>query len=139
MGSYPFDTKIAVILREDLASWQRVNASAFLVGAITHAFPELVGEAYEDADGTRYLATLGQPVFVYEAGREVLRQVRERAVRRQLATSVFIGDLFHTGGDEENRAAVRAARGADLDVVGLAVHGPGNAVDRAVKGTRRHP
>lgn len=138
MGSYPFDTKIAVVLREDLAPWQRVNAAAFLVSGITHAFPQLIGEPYEDADGTGYLAMLGQPVFVLEADKDTLATIRTRAVGREMATSVFTGDLFSTGNDEDNRAAVRAVPGADLDVVGLAVHGAGNAVDRVVKGARRH-
>ncbi|WGL51375.1 DUF2000 domain-containing protein [Nocardioides sp. BP30] len=139
MGSYPFDTKIAVVLREDLAPWQRVNAASYLIGAITHAFPQLVGAGYEDADGTPYLATLGQPLFVFEGGKETLAEIRERAVRRELALSVFTHDLFGTGNDEDNRAAVRAVRGADLDLVGVAVHGASNAVDRVMKGARRHP
>jgi hypothetical protein len=139
MGSYSFDTKIAVILREDLAPWQRINASAYLIGGIAHRFPQLVGLPYADADGTEYLATLGQPVFVFEGGKETLHEVRSRAIRREMAMSVFTSDLFGTGNDVDNRAAVRAVPGADLDLVGLAVHGPANAVDRVVKGARRHP
>ncbi|SFQ39113.1 Protein of unknown function [Amycolatopsis rubida] len=29
-----FDTKIAVLLRDDLASWQRLNVTAFLVSGV---------------------------------------------------------------------------------------------------------
>ena len=29
-----FDTKIAVVLRDDLAGWQKINAAAFLVSGI---------------------------------------------------------------------------------------------------------
>lgn len=29
-----FDTKIAVLLRDDLASWQRLNVTAFLVSGL---------------------------------------------------------------------------------------------------------
>jgi hypothetical protein len=39
-----FDTKIAVLLRDDLASWQRLNVTAFLVSGIAGAEPELLGE-----------------------------------------------------------------------------------------------
>ncbi len=59
-------------------------------------------------------------------------------VERRLPLSVFTADLFSTGGDDENRAAVRAARTAELDLVGLALHGPRNAVDKVVKGSRMH-
>ena len=53
--------------------------------------------------------------------------------------SVFTADLFATGNDRDNRAAVRAVRAADLDLVGLAVYGPRNAVDKVTKGARMHP
>lgn len=62
-----FPTKIAVLLRDDLASWQRLNVTAFLVSGIANAQPELLGEEYRDADGTRYLPMFGQPVLVFAA------------------------------------------------------------------------
>ena len=47
--------------------------------------------------------------------------------------------MFRTGHDAANRATVSAVAGADLDLVGLAVHGPKNAVDKILKGARLHP
>jgi hypothetical protein len=60
-------------------------------------------------------------------------------VDRGLPLAVFTADLFATGGDGENRAAVAAVAGAGLDLVGIALHGPRNAVDKVVKGARMHP
>ena len=100
------------------------------------------GEAvvsYEDADGTRYLGMIRQPVLVMTGSADVLRSSRDRALGRNLPTAVFTADLFTTGGDAENRAAVRSVAGADLDLVGIALHGPKNAVDKVVKGARMHP
>jgi hypothetical protein len=134
-----FATKVAVVLREDLAPWQRLNAAAFLSSGIAAGSPALIGEPYVDADGTTYLAMFGQPVLVFEGGKEELRAAYERAVRRDLRLAIFTSDLFHTGHDEANRAAVARVSGADLDLVGLAVHGPRNAVDKVVKGCRLHP
>ena len=34
-----FDTKIAVLVRDDLESWQRLNVTAFLVSGIVAATP----------------------------------------------------------------------------------------------------
>ena len=39
---------------------------------------------------------------------------------------------------ENLRAAVRAVRTADLDLVGMAVYGPRGAVDKVVKGAHMH-
>ncbi len=135
----PWPTKIVVLLRDGLLPWQELNVTAFLAGAVAAAIPELIGRPYEDADGRTYLAMIRQPVLVLTGSADVLRASRDRALGRNLATAVFTADLFATGGDTENRAAVRAVAGADLDLVGIALHGPRNAVDKVVKGARMHP
>jgi len=134
-----FDTKIAVVLREDLAGWQRVNVVAFLASGIAAAVPELLGEPYADADGTGYLPMFGQPVVVLEAAAGLIRTAHGRAVDRGLPVSVFTEELFATGHDAANRAAVAAVPRAELALVGFGVHGPRNAVDKVVKGARLHP
>jgi hypothetical protein len=137
--SSAFDTKIAVVLRDDLAGWQALNVTAFLVSGITAATPELVGEPYADADGTAYLPMLGQPVMVFAGDAAVVRAAHGRALGRGLRIVVFTADLFATGTDTDNRAAVAKVGRDDLDLVGIAVHGPRNAVDKIVKGARMHP
>jgi hypothetical protein len=132
-----FDTKIAVLLRDDLEVWQRLNVTAFLASGIA-ANPELIGEPYADADGTPYLPMFRQPVLVFAGDSDVLAAAHERAVRRGLPAAVYTEELFTTGHDEANRAAVRAVARADLKLVGLAVHGPRNAVDKVLKGAVLH-
>ncbi len=133
-----FDTKIAVLLRDDLEVWQRLNVTSFLVSGIGHRAPEVVGEPYADADGTEYLPMFRQPVLVFEGSKEVLARSHERAVSRDVALSVFTADLFATGNDRDNRAAVRAVSRQTLDLVGIALYGPRNAVDKIVKGAHMH-
>jgi hypothetical protein len=134
----PFDTTIAVLLRDNLETWQRLNVTAFLASGIA-ANPELLGQPYADADGTPYLPMFRQPVVVLAGDAEVLAAAHNRAVRRGMPASVFTEELFATGHDEANRAAVRAVARDDLKLVGLAVHGPRNAVDKVTKGARMHP
>lgn len=134
-----FDTKIAVLLRDDLEPWQRLNVTAFLVSGLGTAVPEVVGEPYEDADGTPYLPMFRQPVLVFEGSKEMLTAAHRRVLSRSLPSAVFTSDLFATGHDRANRAAVRAVQADQLDLVGLLVHGPRNAVDKVLKGARMHP
>jgi hypothetical protein len=134
-----FDTKIAILLRDDLAVWQRLNVTAFLVSGIGQRSPEVIGDPYTDADGTEYLPMFRQPVLVFEGGKETLAKSYERAVSRDVALSVFTADLFVTGNDRDNRAAVRAVSGANLDLVGIAMYGPRGAIDKIIKGARMHP
>lgn len=134
-----FETKIAVVLRDDLQVWQRLNMTAFLVSGIGQKVPEVIGEPYADADDTEYLPMFRQPVLVFEAGKEQLTTCHQRAVSRGVPLSVFTTDLFTTNNDRDNRAAVRAVHRDLLDLVGLVVYGPRNAVDKILKGARMHP
>ncbi|MEV7284584.1 DUF2000 domain-containing protein [Streptomyces sp. NPDC093252] len=134
-----FDTKIAVLLRDDLATWQRLNVTAFLVSGLGTELPEVIGEPYADADRVAYLRMFRQPVLVFEGTEETLRAAHTRALTRALPRALFTADLFTTGNDRDNRSAVRAVGTADLDLVGLAVYGPRNAVDKVMKGARMHP
>jgi hypothetical protein len=133
-----FDTKIAVLLRDDLATWQRLNVTAFLVSGIAGRTPELLGADYEDADGTPYLPMFRQPVMVFEGDRATLTAAHTRALDRGVRPTIFTADLFATGNDDDNRAAVRAVGRDKLDLVGLALHAPKNTVDKILKGAHLH-
>lgn len=134
-----FDTKIAIVVREDLAPWQRLNVTAFLAGGLAGGVPGAIGEPYQDASGNAYLALFRQPVLVYEGGLGALRGVREKAVGRGMDVAVYIEEMFKTGHDADNRAVVAGVLGEELDLVGVAVHGGKNGVDKALKGLRLHP
>lgn len=134
-----FDTKIAVLLRDDLQMWQRLNMTAFLVSGISTTAPEVLGEPYADADDTAYLPMFRQPVLVFTGSKELLTTAHKRALERNVAMSVFTSDLFRTNNDRDNRAAVKAVGRDQLDLVGMAVYGPRNAVDKALKGAQMHP
>jgi hypothetical protein len=134
-----FDTKIAIAVRDDLAGWQKLNVTAFLASGIAAGLPETAGKPYEDGSGQRYLEMFRQPVLVFTADGPLLSTVRERAAGRGLPTAVYTEELFATDNDDDNRAAVRAVATGDLNLVGVAVYGPRNGVDKVFKGTVLHP
>jgi hypothetical protein len=134
-----FDTKLAVILRDDLAVWQKTNVTAFLVSGIAASEPGVVGDPYRDASGNEYLPMFVQPVLVYEADARALRRAYERAMSRGVELAVYTKELFETGYDEANRAAVAAVPADELDLVGIAVRAERKAVDKVVDRLRFHP
>jgi hypothetical protein len=140
MAVADFDTKIAVVVRDDLPTWQRLNVTAFLISGVTaQAGPVVIGEDYIDADGRRYLPLLVQPVLVFEATMEKLRTLRDRAERREVPVAIYTSRMFSTGNDEDNRAVVRTVAGADLDLVGLGLRAPHRDADAILRGLARHP
>jgi hypothetical protein len=140
MGVAQFDTKVAVVVRDDLATWQRLNVTAFLISGVTaDAGPGAIGQDYLDADDRCYLPLLVQPVIVFEAGAAKLRTVRERAERRGVKLAIYTNEMFATGNDEDNRAAVRAVATDELDIVGVALRAPHRDADAVLRGLDRHP
>src|SRR6187397_1651741 len=127
-----FDTKIAVVLLDDRAVWQKTNVTAFLVSGIAAAEPAVVGEPYRDASGNEYLPMFVQPVLVYEADGAGLRRAYERAMSRDVRPAIYTQELFATGHDEANRAAVAGVGAEDLDLVGIAFRAERKTVDKVV-------
>ncbi|WP_431073386.1 DUF2000 family protein [Microbacterium phyllosphaerae] len=134
-----FDTKVVVLLSDGLTAWQELNVTSFLMSGITVSAPGLTGQPYRDGDDNVYLPMLRQPVLVMTAGAALLRAARAKATARaDVAVAVYTRELFATGHDDANRAAVAAVGADDLDLVGVALRGPRNAIDRMIKGARLH-
>lgn len=133
-----FDTKIVIVLREGLLPWQELNVTAFLTSGIVASEADIVGELYRDANGNDYLPMSRQPIVILTGSGEVLAAARSRALGRGLRPSIYTRELFSTGHDAANRAAVAAVAADNLDLVGIGLRGPRNVVDRIVKGARMH-
>ena len=133
-----FDSKIAIVIRSDLESWQMLNVAAFLASGIAAAYPDCVGEPYEDASGTRYHALIGQPILIYAADRSALARALDRAISRNVKAAVYSEEMFTTTHDAANRGAVRAVQRPDLNLVGLAFRADRKVIDKVVDGLKFH-
>jgi hypothetical protein len=134
-----FDTKISVVVREDLATWQKLNVVAFLVSGVVGANAGVLGEPYQDAAGNAYNPLLIQPTIVLSADRETLKAIYGRAMERRVRLSLYIEDMFTTGHDAANRAVVKQYAPEAMNVVGLALREDKKIVDKITKGARMHP
>ena len=133
------ETKVALLVREDLLGWQQLNVAAFLATGIAGAAPEAMGAPYEDAAGRRYAPLLGQPILILAASAADLLTARRIALERGLTIAAYVAAMFATGHDAANREVFRAESAETPDLVGLALRGPKRDVDRATKGLTLHP
>ena len=133
-----FDTKLAIVVRDDLQTWQKLNVTAFLAGAVAAGTHEVIGEPYEDASGRKYLAMFVQPVLVFMGSAEQLTAAYTRAVDHEVRLGIFTEELFGTDNDADNRAAVAAVPADALRLVGLALHDQRRLVDKVLRGLRLH-
>jgi hypothetical protein len=133
------DTKIAILVREDLAPWQKLNVAAFLSGGLAGLYPEIVGERYADACGLGYGPLVRQPILIFAAAKEELTRTLNRAREHGVTASIYTDDLFTTYNDVDNRIAVAAVGTDNLVLAGLGVHAERKLVDKVVKGLKLHP
>lgn len=134
-----FDTKFAIVLRDDLAAWQALNVTAFLTSGIAAQSPDIIGEAYRDRSGNVYNALSIQPMIVLAADRDIMTAIHRRSLERNVTTSLYIEEMFSTGHDAANRAVFAKFAPEDAKVVGIALRAEKKIVDKITKGARMHP
>jgi hypothetical protein len=134
-----FDTKIAIVLRNDLASWQALNVTAFLTSGIVAQSPDVIGDPYRDRDGNLYNPLSIQPVIVLAADHATISNIHRRSLERDIRTCLYVEEMFSTGHDAANRAVFAQFAPDDAKVVGIAMRAEKKLVDKITKGAKMHP
>ncbi|SMF50732.1 hypothetical protein SAMN02982989_2825 [Xaviernesmea oryzae] len=133
-----FDTKIAIVLRDDLAPWQGLNVTAFLMSGVVAQSPAIIGEPYRDAAGNVYNPLSVQPVVVLSADQETLGTIHRRALERAVTTSAYVEEMFATGHDAANREVFSRFSPDNAKLVGIALRADKKIVDKITRGARMH-
>ena len=133
-----FDTKIVIILRDNLAAWQGLNVTAFLMSGIAAGNPGLIGEPYQDRAGNLYNPMTIQPVVVLSGDQAVLSNAQRRCLEQQVTASAYVEEMFSTGHDTANRAVFAEFAPEDAKLVGIAFRAPKKVADKISKGARMH-
>lgn len=133
-----FTTKIAIVVADDLATWQKMNVVAFLTSGVISQTEGIIGEPYLDGSGAQYHPLCIQPIVVLKAAREKLPTFLGRAERREVKPAIYIEDMFATGHDAANRETVTKYASDALPLVGMAIRADKKDVDKIFKGAKLH-
>ncbi|MDP2699182.1 DUF2000 family protein [Thalassospira sp.] len=134
-----FDTKVAIVLRNDLESWQSLNVTAFLMSGIVAQFPNIIGEAYIDHDQNIYNPLSIQPAIVLAADQGTLTKIHRRVLDRGVTASLYVEEMFTTSHDAANRTVFAKFSPDDAKVVGIAFRAEKRLADKITKGAKMHP
>jgi hypothetical protein len=137
-GQFVFDTKIVIILRDDLMPWQEVNVAAFLMTGIVAQHPRLIGEPYRDRAGHVYNPMSIQPIVVLAGDQAVLANAQRRCLEQEIAASAYVEEMFATDHDAANRAVFADFAPEDAKLVGIGFRAPKKLADKIGKGARKH-
>jgi hypothetical protein len=133
-----FDTKIALVVRDDLAIWQKLNVTAFLASGIAAAFPECIGEPYQDASQNIYHPLIGQPILIFASSAKGLVRALDRAIARNVKAAIYTEDMFKTTHDAANRWVVASVQRQDLNLVGLGFRAERKVIDKVLDDLKFH-
>lgn len=132
-----FVNKIVVIIRDDLLVWQKLNVTAFLMSGIGGT-QNIMGEPYVDGDGVAYLPMSQQPIMIYSASSQELKEILKKSLTKEVKMTIYTEEIFKTYNDTDNRSKVAEYRTDDLNLVGIGIIGKKNHVDRLTKGLKLH-
>jgi len=99
----------------------------------------IVGEPYIDGSQMVYMPMSQQPVMIYSATSDQIKQVHEKSLMREIPMAIYTEEIFKTYNDNDNREMVSRFGTEDLNLVGIGLRGKKNHVDRTVKGLELHP
>ena len=134
-----YDKKVAIIIRDDLAGWQKLNVTAFLAGSVAIKFPETHGKAFINASGSEYLPFIKHPILIYKAETDVqLKRAFNRAKERELQIGIYTVPLFATKNEEGNLEEILKYTDEDQELAGIIIYGENKKVDKALDSLKFH-
>lgn len=125
--------KCAVVVDADLPTGLAANAAGVLSVTLGHRIDGLVGADVEDADGVTHPGIIHVPLPILTAPRAAVAAIVRAAAEDDEIFFVAFSALAQSCRTyAEYTAKLAATATADLDSVGVALHGPRKRVDRLV-------
>ena len=134
-----YDHKIAIVIKNDLMDWQKLNVTAFLASSVAIKFPETHGKVFINASGAEYLPFIKHPILIFKADTdEQLKRAFNRAKDRQLHIGIYTKPLFATKNEAENLVEISRFSDEEQELSGIIVYGENRKVDKALDGLKFH-
>ncbi|MHA7056088.1 DUF2000 family protein [Aquimarina sp. M1] len=133
------ENKIAIVIKNELLSWQKLNVASFLASSIAIKFPETHGAPFINASESEYLPFIKQPILIYVADESPqIERAFSRAQARELHIGIYTKPLFSTKNETENHIEIKKCSDKDQELVGIVLYGDKRKVSKALDGLKFH-
>lgn len=133
------ENKIAIIVKNDLLIWQKLNVASFLASSVSITFPETHGKPFVNASQTEYLPFINQPILIYKADDQPqMNRALSRAKERGLSLGIYPYSLFSTKNEEQNHMEMSKLTDDCSNLVGIIIYGENKKVNKALDGLVFH-
>ena len=132
-----YENKIAIVIRDDLQTWQKLNVAAFLASSVAIEFPETRGEKFVNASGAQYLPFIKHPILIYKANTAAeIKRAFDRAKERELHLGIYTESLFATKNEGENHLEIAKFSDEEQVLAGIVIYGENKKVSKALDGLK---
>ena len=132
--------KIAIIIKNDLLTWQKLNVTAFLASSVAIKYEETHGKAFVNSSGSEYLPFIKHPILIYKADTDAaLKRAFTRAKERDLSIGIYTNPLFSTKNEEGNHIEIAKYTDEGQELAGIIIYGENKKIDKALDGLEFHP
>jgi hypothetical protein len=128
----PAQNKCAIVVSEDLPAGLAANAASVLSVTLGHRIDGLVGADVKDADGVAHPGIIYLPLPILKAPRDKVAAIIEAAATDELFFVSFSALAQSCRTYEEYTDKMATTPTADLDSVGIGLHGPQKRVNRLI-------
>jgi hypothetical protein len=134
-----YDNKIAIVIKNDLENWQKLNVTSFLASSVAIKFPDTHGKPFVNASNSEYLPFIKHPILIFKADTDAeIKRAFNRAKDRELNIGIFTAPLFATKNEEENLIEIAKYNDENQNLVGIVVYGDTKKVNKALDGLNFH-
>ena len=134
-----YENKIAIVIKNDLESWQKLNVASFLASSVAIQFPDTHGKPFINASKSDYLPFIKHPILIYKADTDAeIKRAFNRAKERELNIGIYTASLFATKNEEENLIEIAKYKDDEQNLVGIVVYGDSKKVNKALDSLKFH-
>lgn len=130
-----FTKKFVVVLRQDLVSWQAMNALAHISAYLGNKMQERfdTGKYFITKDGKTHPRNSQYPIIVLRANAGEMASLMTKVRESDLLYIGFIREMIETTDDKELEKIVKGTLDKDIEYLGIGVFGKKEEVDRITK------
>ena len=134
-----YDNKIAIVIKDELEVWQKLNVASFLASSVAIKFPDTHGEPFINGSNSTYLPFIKHPILIFKANSDTeMKRAFSRAKERELHIGIYTAELFATKNEEEKLIQIANFTDENQNLVGIILYGDAKKVSKALDGLKFH-
>lgn len=130
-----FNQKIAIVVREDIPSWQVMNTIAHVSGYLGNKIDTFLSdENFITEDGITHPRNSQYAIIILKNSQKGLRRFMQRVRQSGLLYHGFIREMIETTDDAEIQSLLSQKKDIDIEYLGIGIFGSIEQVNELTQG-----